>query len=512
MTMKNPAPENKKQPAPEKQAPKKRRKRSRGVPNALVAALLVIALFFGGLFGFIIANKTNKYAAELEEARARITSLENYLTMMGFSEEGSDPETWVFDDSGETDEFGDLGGEEFGDGTEALWDDSGMLDGMLALEGDPVVIAEFKGGQVMSDEIIEPYNDALATQLFGFSDAEAVSGDVLDEVLQTLVADKVLYAKAEELGLTTLTAEDEATIKANAQEYYDEQKEFYASSVDTAGMSAAEADAAVDAYMASDVGVTLEGLIEEQKQDYWIQKLYDHVGAGITATEEEVQAAYTQLLADQKELFAEYPEEYEYAIMSGQTIVYNLENYRRVKHILLAFEDYDVAEQVQALTDSIMELDPETQMTEIELLQEDLDKLYVDLEAKANSVIDELNGGADFDALIEKYGMDEGMAFEPTKTEGYYVSANSIQWAADFVEGCMMLEEVGQVSTPVRSVSGVHIIKYIGDVVPGEVALDAVRDQITAEVVAEKQDAAYETQVAQWLIDAAPTYYPERLQ
>lgn len=513
MTMKKPAQEKVQNTAEkkEKQAPKKRRKRARGVPAALVAVLLVLALFFGGLFGFIIANKTSKHAAQLAEAEARIASLENYLTMIGFSEEESDPENWIFDDSGEVDEFGDLSGAEYEDGTEALWGEEALLDGMLTLEGDPVVVAEFEGGSVMSDEVVEPYNEALATQMFNLGDGTA-AGDVLDEVLQTLVADKVLYTRASELGLTELTAEDLADIEADAQAFYAEQKDFYAPSVNTAGMSPEQADAAIDAYMETEVGVTVAGLIEEQKSEYWIQKLYDHVGKDITVTAEEVQAAYDAMLADQKELFTAYPEEYEYAMMSGQTIVYNLENYRRVKHVMLAFDTNDQAEQAEELMDQIAMLDPETQMDQIQALQEQLDALYTDLEAKAQTVLDEINAGADFDAMIDKYGMDDGMNYEPAKSNGYYVSSDSIQWSPDFVEGSMMLEEIGQVSTPVRSVSGIHIIKYIGDVTPGEVDLPDVSRQIQEEVFAEKQELAYETQIESWLSTANATYYPERLQ
>lgn len=514
MTMKKPAQEKVQNTAEkkEKQAPKKRRKRARGVPTALVAVLLVLALFFGGLFGFIIANKTSKYADQLAEAEARIVSLENYLTMMGFSEEGSNPEDWVFDDSGDVDEFGDLSGVGYEDGTEALWGEEELLQGMLTLEGDPVVVAEFNGGNIMSDEVVDPYNEALATQMFNLGDSQTAAANVLNDVLEMLVAEKVLYTRATELGLTELTDADIAAIESGAQVYYDDQKEFYAPAVVTAGMTDEEANAALDEYMANEIGVTLEGIIEEQKKDYWITKLYEHVGESVTVTNEDVQAAYDMMLTDQKELFTAYPEEYEYAIMSGQTIVYNLENYRRVKHIMLTFDTTEESVQAEDLMYQISILDPETQMDEIQALQAQLDTLYAGLEAKAQTVIDEINAGADFDDMIEKYGMDEGMRFEPARTEGYYVSADSIQWSADFTEGCMMLEEIGQISTPVRSVSGVHIIKYIGDVTPGEVLMPKVSAQIQEEVFAEKQEDAYDELIAQWLTEAAPTYYPERLQ
>jgi len=77
MAMKE-APAKKKAP----QGTKPRRRRPRGVPAALVAALLVIAVFFGGLFGFVAANKTNTYRVQLDAAQERINELENLLTMM----------------------------------------------------------------------------------------------------------------------------------------------------------------------------------------------------------------------------------------------------------------------------------------------------------------------------------------------------------------------------------------------------------------------------------------------
>ena len=75
-----------KQTSVEKKRPAQRRRRNSGVPGALVAALIVIAMFFGGLIGFAASNRTNTYRAQLEEAQAKITELENTLTMLGFSD------------------------------------------------------------------------------------------------------------------------------------------------------------------------------------------------------------------------------------------------------------------------------------------------------------------------------------------------------------------------------------------------------------------------------------------
>lgn len=495
-----------------KPASKPRRRRARGVPAALVAVLLVIAIFFGGLVGFVVANKTNTYRAQLDTANARITELENILTMMGFSEGISDPGDFIFDDSGLDDEQLDLSGET-PDDSSILWNEDGLVSGMLEETGEEIVVAEFNGGQLLSSEVINPYNDQLATEAFGYGDADVDAAETLQMVMETLVADKICYLKAEELGLTTLSEADNQAILESCEFDFKEQMDFYRDSVDLTGMTAEEADAAVITYLKDEIGITLEDMIEEATQAYWRTKLFNEVTKDVAVTPEEVQASYDALLADQKERFAEYPDDYEFAIMSGETIAYNLEGYRYVKHIMLTFDNPEVATQVEDLYYQISELDPETDFEQIAALQEQLNGYYTDLDAEAEAIVAELNAGADFDALIEKYGEDEAMEYEPVKTVGYTVSATSVnQFSDDFIEGCMMLENVGDVSVPIHSVGGVHIIKYVGDATPGEVPLDSIRSIVEAEVLADKQESAYVELEAQWIADAAAKYYPERLQ
>ena len=277
-------------------------------------------------------------------------------------------------------------------------------------------------------------------------------------------------------------------------------------------MTQEEADAAVEAYMKDEVGITLEGLVEENTKDYWIQKLFAKVCENVTMTDTALQAAYDSLLASQKELFESSSEEYEYAALVGDPIAYNLPGYRRVRHILLAFDSTETESQATDLTEQIALLDPEKDAEQIAALQAQLDALYTDLDAKAQEILDQLAAGTSFDDLLEQYGQDEAMMFEPTKTTGYYISNNSTQWASEFVEGCMMLEEPGQVSTPIHTVSGVHLIQYVADVPAGEVPLSEIQDALSEQVLEDLQEAAYNDQIAQWIADADAKYYPERLQ
>ena len=74
----------------------------------------------------------------------------------------------------------------------------------------------------------------------------------------------------------------------------------------------------------------------------------------------------------------------------------------------------------------------------------------------------------------------------------------------------MALAAVGDVSDPVISTSGVHIIRYESDVTPGEPGLEAVRDTLYAEVLEEQQDAHSAETIDGWVEAANPQYYYDK--
>ena len=80
------------------------------------------------------------------------------------------------------------------------------------------------------------------------------------------------------------------------------------------------------------------------------------------------------------------------------------------------------------------------------------------------------------------------------------------------LQGSMILDQPGQVSSPLRSTAGLHLVEYLKDVAPGDVPLEEVRAVIEAQALAVKQQDYYEEQVTAMLEDANVVYYPERLQ
>ncbi len=480
----------------------RRNRRKPGVPVLLAIVLVIMALLMGALGGFVVARKTDPHVHELQAAKDRVTELENTLTLIGYPlEDDVDPQQWLYDNTADDTALEDLTGAGWDEDADELWTEDSLLTGTLPEDGDPVVVAEFEGGELLSTEVIPAYNDQLTTQIFAGHDANEVAEATLSEVMSSLAADKIIAARARELGLTELTEEDLAEIDRQAAENYETQLSDYIAFVSD-GKQSRESAAK---QLAEESGVTLESITQSLKDSWWTRKFYDHVTKDVTVTDEEVQACYDALLAGQKETFTTYPEEFEYAHQLGQLIVYRPEGYRAVRDILIPFASDEDGETAAALTEQI-ELG-----TAEDGAQEQLTALYAPLEQTAQKAQDKLAAGADFAELMDEFGCDAALRDEPMRSEGYYVSDHSYINSVEYVEGSMMLEQPGQVSAPLRSAFGVHLVQYIGDVTPGEVPLADVIDAVREEALKQKRDAYYDQQRQAMLEEANVKYYPERL-
>ena len=470
---------------------KKRKQRPSGVPTLLVVLLLIIALAMGGLAGFFVARRTAPVNDELEKANERIIELENTLNLIGFPMD-EDPEDWVFDDSAETSAQQELSGKVTSgksDDLSDLWDDESLLTGTLDENTEPVVVAEFDGGQLLSTEVIPEFNDQLTTQIFAGYSASEVADSVLQTVLTYKAAEKLVALKAQAQGLDQLTEEDLRQIDAQARQAYADQLEYYTAFVAQPGKSP-----------------------EEIKADWPAQKYYKEIVKDVTVSEEEVQQYYQDQLAIQRENYSQYPEEFEFAHTDGALILYRPAGYRAVRDILIPFENDEDEVKATELMDEISQLDPQADAARIQEIEAELNPLFAPLEATAKEISDKLQAGESFMSLADQYGKDEMMESEPVRSEGYYINENSYLFSTEFIQGAMILDRPGQVSSPLRSPSGLHLVEYLSDVTPGDVPLEEVRDTIESQALEIRQRAYYDEQTTAMLEEANVQYYPERLQ
>lgn len=404
---------------------------------------------------------------------------------------------------------------------------------------DAQIIAEYDGGVIFLDDVLEEYSyieDMYAQYGISLSDY-GYDTEIKQDCVQTLVQSAVLAMKAAELGLDQL---DEATladleVKAdeNFENYIESIKSYFES--DDADEDKVREDSI--AYLES-LGYTRDAILESLKLSYVDEALYDYVTADVIVTEEDIQAAYEEQLASDKE---SYTSDYTYNTSrnNGATILWNPEGYRQIKHVLIMFDDDQstlYSELNSTLTSLEDELDAilnpaeteepaedtedaevaETRTEEevradIDAVQADIDALYAELLPEAQEVIDKFNVGTSFADLIEAYNDDPGMQNEPTKTNGYAVSADSIVWETPFTEGAMSLSAVGDISEPVYGSNGIHIIYYEADITPGDVALDVVRESLELSALETKLSSTYSDTVNAWISAANPVYHYDRL-
>ena len=127
--------------------------------------------------------------------------------------------------------------------------------------------------------------------------------------------------------------------------------------------------------------------------------------------------------------------------------------------------------------------------------------------AKANEVKAKLDAGADFAQLASEYGTDG------TKDKGGdlgFVAYNQANYDQDFLAGFKQLSE-GQISDPIKSQFGYHIIKATG--IKDEVVtpFDDVKDQIKSQLLQQKQTDAFNAKMSEWKDAAKVKTYEDKL-
>ena len=387
------------------------------------------------------------------------------------------------------------------------------------------IVAEFgDGGIIWRDDAMEQYQMAADTYAqYGLSISD-FADEIKQDILEMLVRDAILDQKAAEMGISDLDEATRADLEREAAETFEIYVESYM------GYFAAE-DAPEDEARATTIdqlayyGVTQEALTEQMILNYVDEELYNAVTADVEVTDEDVQAAYDEMVAACEEDFAD---DYTYnsARSSGEPIAWNPEGYRAVKHILIRFEG-DQATQYNELKNTLDSLDaelaalddPEDAEAEDaeaprtrEEIEADRAQVIAELEAlyDVQPIIDEFEAGADFDSLIEKYGQDSAMLSEPTSVLGYAVTANNTTWDPAFTDGAMSIAEPGQISGPVYGVNGIHIIYYMSDIPAGPVPFEELAEDARAIALQTKADDAYNAQVEAWIEEAAPVYHIDR--
>ena len=264
---------------------------------------------------------------------------------------------------------------------------------------DAQVIVEYDGGVVFLDDILEQYAgvDSQFSSYYGVSLADYGYDTVYKQLIaETLLQDAVLEAKATELGLDQLDDETMAGLTeeaaANFESYVTSVWDYFASDDLTDEEIREECITNLEA-----MGYTEDALLETLIDNYVSEQLYNYITADVTVTEEDIQAAFDELVAEQEASFAD-DSTYNTSRNNGDTIVWNPEGYRMVRHVLIKFTD-DQATRYSELQDTL-----DTLNEELEALQTAAEEAAAATDESTTEATDETAAEATAEATDETTG------------------------------------------------------------------------------------------------------------
>jgi len=420
------------------------------------------------------------------------------------------------------------------------------------------VIVEVAGKTFLKEEVAREVENGLDQQeyiytMYGMSFNRTdpqVLYYVQEQTISALVDRAVQEQKAAEMGLEAFTSEELAALREEVDTTFNSYLESVKASYFAVTELADEAlDEAVAETMAELGYPSREGMLEDAQKAKTLDKLKAEVVKDVLVTDEEIRADYEEKVSSDKDSYTDNVPAYGTAVMQGTAVYYRPAGYRYVKNLLIQFTDEgsaavsDIEDQIREKNAELTNLEtslanlPEDSASDTESetasrsewdagksqliteiadltgrLEDAKEAAYAGVQTAIDDILAKLSEGADFDALMEEYGQDDGMKTSPAKEEGYLVCEGDTRWVPEFTDAAMAMEKIGDVSPAVRTNFGIHLLKYADDLAEGGVPLEEVRDAISGEILQVKQDGVYNDALAEWVKDAGAKIYMDRLK
>lgn len=339
----------------------------------------------------------------------------------------------------------------------------------------------------------------------------------------------LIQCKLQEKGQNDFTPEEEENLKAAARSLYEQlwQGIWQQASQSDEGFTEEQ----VTEYL-EESGYSPEAIFQEyinQERQYRAIDLYC---PALTLTEDMVQTYYeSQYLNPDRERY-----EYDIALYEEEIIArqnesfYTPAGYRAIQQILIEYPDevnkglarekvqfsaaaQEVADALQALAEDALTAQgwddisascagyAEAAQAMEELQKTILEKRKTLTMPMIQTQLDEISAafqeGADFSSLISQYSADT--SDQNTKKGGYPVHPDSPNWSAEFLQAVTGLEKPGDISQPVLTDLGIHILYYASDIPAGEHVLTSEeKEALNASALYYYQNLVLDELLADW--------------
>lgn len=239
--------------------------------------------------------------------------------------------------------------------------------------------------------------------------------------------------------------------------------------------------------------------LQEYKESYVIGEAFaEHFNTfTFEIPEEKIAQTFEGFVESDRQMFESNVMVYEYATNYHNYVSYYMpEGYRGITHIL-----------IDADADALAAYAAAAEATESEAVEDARAAVIASCKDKLDEIYGKIEAGESFESLIAEYNTDPGMSGE-NLVNGYSVHKDTVVFMQEFTDGAFSekMQKVGDVSDPVVTSYGVHILYYLRDIPGGAVEFtDAIKSEVEAYCVAKEQDAL----LRQWLSDYGVEYTAE---
>ena len=383
---------------------------------------------------------------------------------------------------------------------------------------DPDAIVMVVNGHEVNAGTIDPYFLNLLAYFTYYYGWDTTQPDIREAAYQyateQVLANEYVREKAAQWGII-LSAEDMASLRAVYDSEIDEYEQGLIGQMEnpTEEEIRGAHEEAVNAFIGQ--GYTMQLVMDvelgNKVRETALKEMPD-------ITDDDIQSYYESLVEQDRLAYGDDYQSYEMMQMywyyySDHEPLYVPEGVRGVKHILLSVPE----EWLDAYQDALAareEAYDETENTDPEDENEsDLPGGYAAdpesiraqilafIEPTVTEIMAKAGNGVAFDELVAEYGEDPGMREEPYKTQGYPLHLDAAGYDKDFKDAAFnKLEQIGDISEPIVSSFGVHILYYAMDVPSGAPAFnEALRDTYQEAALAWMQDSFYMDLIEAWI-------------
>ena len=415
----------------------------------------------------------------------------------------------------------------------------------LAEADDPVVVRV--GDFTYTRSVLQGALDSqleLSEMLRGDAPTDEEKAARLEATVESYVGLGVIENRLTEAGKNDFSEAELEELSQTANSKYDELWQLLYQQMQKGDESVEEKDV-TDTLEA--MGYTYQAILDEYILQARQNRIIDLYCGDVTLTQSMVDEYYeAQFVGPDRDDYRDDLEKYESEILANDNeSFYTPEGYRYIRQIVLEYPEeamsackrqqiqmnraaQSLSRALQKLTLAATEFDGTTdaiteakaaydkaadQMTEAQNAYMDAMKAATEplVRSRIDEIMERFDAGIDFGTLIDRYSDDR--TDKNLNGDGYPFHPDSPNWPEPFVKAAAALEKPGDISEPVYTDQGVHILYYAGDVPAGDhVLTDDERKLLNAAALRYYQLEKLNGLVEGWRADYEIETHPELLE